>query len=47
MAVREFSPFGIEATGEGRNGVGAGQAGIAQGEIARMNPGVGICQPPG
>ena len=39
--------FGIEAAGEGRDGVGAGQAGIAQGEIARMNPGVSVGQPPG
>ena len=39
--------FGIEATGEGRDGVGAGQAGVAQGEIARMNPGVDMREPPG
>jgi hypothetical protein len=39
--------LGIEAAGEGRDGVGAGQAGLAQGKVARMDPRVGIRQPPG
>ena len=37
--------FGIEAAGQVRGGVRTGQAGIAQGQIARVKPGVGMGEP--
>ncbi len=33
--------------GQGRDGVGARQTGIVQGEVTRMDPGVGMSEPPG
>ena len=38
--------LGIQAAGMSCGSVGAGQARVAQGEIARVYPGVGVCQPP-
>jgi hypothetical protein len=38
--------LGIQAAGMSCDNVGAGQARVAQGEIARVYPGVGVCQPP-
>ena len=38
--------LGIQAAGMSCDSVGAGQARVAQGEIARVYPGVGVCQPP-